>query len=142
MGTLFRSATSFMQLLIDPNEFLVIQDRMFASFNNINTDLLWVSLLTVAGVFVYFLRFADYLDVLALGRDHAVNLGVDYDRVVSRLFVIVAALVSIATALVDRSRSWVSSSPMSPTSSCPRTATGWCRRRRVVAVAMLRGQGG
>lgn len=100
MGTLFRSATSFMQMLIDPNEFLVIQDRMFAGFNNINTDLLWVSMVTVAAVLLYFLPFAKYLDVLALGRDHAVNLGVDYDYVVSRLFIIVAALVSIATALV------------------------------------------
>ncbi len=100
MGTLFRSATSFMQMLIDPNEFLVIQDRMFAGFNNINTDLLWVSMVTVAVVLLYFLRFARFLDVLALGRDHAVNLGVDYDYVVSRLFIIVAALVSVATALV------------------------------------------
>lgn len=100
MGTFFRSATSFMQMLIDPNEFLVIQDRMFAGFNNIKTELLWISLLTVALVFLYFLRFAKFLDVLALGRDHAINLGVDYDYVVSRLFVIVAALVSISTALV------------------------------------------
>lgn len=100
MGTFFRSATSFMQMLIDPNEFLVIQDRMFAGFNNINTDLLSISLVTVAAVFLYFLRYAKFLDVLALGREHAINLGVDYDTVVSRLFVIVAALVSIATALV------------------------------------------
>lgn len=100
LGTFFRSATSFMQMLIDPNEFLVIQDRMFASFNNVKTNLLFIALLTVAAVMLYFLRFAKYLDVLALGRDHAINLGVEYDAIVSRLFVIVAALVSIATALV------------------------------------------
>lgn len=99
-GLVARSVTTFMQMLIDPNEFLVIQDRMFASFNNVKTNLLFIALLTVAAVMLYFLRFAKYLDVLALGRDHAINLGVEYDAIVSRLFVIVAALVSIATALV------------------------------------------
>lgn len=38
-GTLFGSLSSFMQMLIDPNEFQVVQDKMFASFNNVNTDL-------------------------------------------------------------------------------------------------------
>ncbi|MCG0056936.1 iron chelate uptake ABC transporter family permease subunit, partial [Escherichia coli] len=42
-GTLFSSLSSFMQMLIDPNEFQVVQDKMFASFNNINTDLLWLA---------------------------------------------------------------------------------------------------
>lgn len=32
-GILFRSITGFLQRIIDPNEFLVLQDRMFASFN-------------------------------------------------------------------------------------------------------------
>ena len=32
-GLLFRSLSSFVVRLIDPNEFLVLQDRMFANFN-------------------------------------------------------------------------------------------------------------
>lgn len=40
LGTFFESFSSFMQVLIDPNEFQIVQDRMFASFNNINTDVL------------------------------------------------------------------------------------------------------
>ena len=31
-GLLFRSLSSFVIRLIDPNEFLVLQDRMFANF--------------------------------------------------------------------------------------------------------------
>ncbi len=99
-GTFFSSVTSFLQKLIDPNEFLVIQDKMFASFNNVNSDLLWLSIIGVLLVALYFAKFTKYLDVLALGRDHAVNLGVSYEYVVKRMLIVVAVLISISTALV------------------------------------------
>jgi iron complex transport system permease protein len=99
-GTLFGSMSSFLQVLIDPNEFQIVQDRMFASFNNVNTDLLLAAILITAAIAVYFMKFSHFLDVLSLGREHAVNLGIDYDGVVRRLLIIIAILVSIATALV------------------------------------------
>lgn len=99
-GTLFQSATTFMQVLIDPNEFLVVSDRMFASFNNINSDLLLTSSIGLLLVFLYFIKFYKYLDVLSLGREQSINLGIDYDYVVKRLLIIVAILTSISTALV------------------------------------------
>src|SRR5699024_54082 len=46
------------------------------------------------------IRFYKYLDVLALGKDHATNLGIPYDYVVKRLLIIVAILISISTALI------------------------------------------
>lgn len=100
LGTFFNSFTSFMQVLIDPNEFMIAQDQMFASINNVNTDLVYLSIILIFLVFLYFLRFYRYLDVLALGKDVAINLGVPYDYVVKRLLVIVAILTSIATALI------------------------------------------
>lgn len=99
-GTLFNSLASFLQVLIDPNEFMILQDRMFASFNNVNTDLLVISCVLVIGIILYLRPFLKYLDVLSLGRDDAINLGVDYDYVVKRLLIVIAILVSIATALV------------------------------------------
>ncbi|QRG67588.1 iron chelate uptake ABC transporter family permease subunit [Brevibacillus choshinensis] len=99
-GTLFNSLSTFLQLLIDPNEFLRVQDKMFASFNNVNTDLLIISFVLVIAVGIYFWRYVKYLDVLSLGRDQAINLGVNYDFVVKRFLIIIAILVSIATALV------------------------------------------
>lgn len=98
-GTLFNSLTSFMQVLIDPNEFLIVQDRMFASINNVNTDLLYLSIAVMLLAGLYSLKYFKYLDVLALGREHAINLGIDYDHVVKRLLIIVAVFVSISTAL-------------------------------------------
>jgi iron complex transport system permease protein len=99
-GVFFSSVTSFMQKLIDPNEFLIVQDRMFASFNNINTSILMLAFVVIGLTCAYLSRFAKYLDVLALGKEHSVNLGVPYDRVVQRLLIIVAVLVSVSTALV------------------------------------------
>ncbi|KPC73974.1 iron ABC transporter permease [Thermoactinomyces vulgaris] len=99
-GTLFNSLSSFMQVLIDPNEFLIVQDKMFASFNNIHTDLLIITFVALLLISIYASRYLKYLDVLSLGKEQAVNLGVDYDFIVKRLLVLVAVLVSISTALV------------------------------------------
>lgn len=100
LGTFFGSLTSFMQVLIDPNEFMVAQDRMFASINNVNTDLVYLSVGIIVLVVIYFIRFYKYMDVIALGKDNAINLGVPYDRVVLHVLVMVAILISVATALI------------------------------------------
>ncbi|API92898.1 MULTISPECIES: iron chelate uptake ABC transporter family permease subunit [unclassified Virgibacillus] len=100
LGTFFSSITSFMQVLIDPNEFMVAQDRMFASINNVNTDLVYISIGIFVLLIVYLLRYYKYLDVLGLGKDNAINLGVPYGKVVKHLLVIVAVFISMATALV------------------------------------------
>lgn len=99
-GTFFSSITDFMQVLIDPNEFMIVQDRMFASFNNVNTDLLKISIVLIGLTTIYLMRFFKYLDVLSLGREHAINLGVEFDYVVKRLLIVIAIFISISTALV------------------------------------------
>ncbi|MFO7343113.1 MAG: iron chelate uptake ABC transporter family permease subunit [Bacillaceae bacterium] len=99
VGTFFESFSSFMQVLIDPNEFQIVQDRMFASFNNLNIDVLYLASALFAAAALFFVRDLKYLDVMALGRDHAINLGVDFDAAARRFMVIVAVLTSISTAL-------------------------------------------
>lgn len=100
MGILFRSMTSFAMRMIDPNEFATLQDRMFANFNTIHTQLLWPSLALLVLGALYFWRQRHVLDVLALGRDAAVNLGINYQPQVLRLMVVMCAMVAISTALV------------------------------------------
>ncbi|WP_462413082.1 iron chelate uptake ABC transporter family permease subunit [Neobacillus sp. Marseille-QA0830] len=100
VGTFFSSFSTFFQVLIDPNEFQIVQDRMFASFNNINADLVWLALIIVGAVIIYAWRFVKYLDVLSLGRETAINLGVPYDSVVKQMLIITAIFISISTALV------------------------------------------
>ncbi|KAB2328479.1 iron chelate uptake ABC transporter family permease subunit [Cytobacillus depressus] len=100
VGTFFLSISTFLQVLIDPNEFMRVQDRMFASFNNVNADLVWIALAIIVIAIAIGWRSMNYLDVLSLGRDHAINLGVPYDLIVKRMLVLVAILISVATALV------------------------------------------
>ncbi|MFB1051214.1 iron chelate uptake ABC transporter family permease subunit [Paraliobacillus sp. JSM ZJ581] len=99
-GTFFSSLSSFMQVLIDPNEFLIVQNKMFASFNNMNTDIIPFAIVIIALTFIYFMRFLPYLDVMSLGKSHAINLGVSYEYMVKRLLIVIAIWISVATALV------------------------------------------
>ncbi|SDC16915.1 iron complex transport system permease protein [Terribacillus halophilus] len=100
LGTFFSSLSSFMQMIIDPNEFLLIQDSMFASFTDVNTDLLLVSAVIIIALCIYIFRYRHYFDVMSIGRDHAVNLGVPYEKIVKRMFLVIAVLVAVSTALV------------------------------------------
>lgn len=99
-GTFFQSLTTFMEVLIDPNEFQIAQDIGFASFNRINTNILWLALGILLVTIGYAYRYIHYLDVLALGREQAINLGVPYPSLTRKLLIIVAILTSVSTALV------------------------------------------
>lgn len=100
LGVLFRSLSSFLQRVIDPNEFAFLQDRFFASFNNPHQGLLLISAIAVLAASALGLRALRSWDVLTLGREVAVGLGVAHRREVTRILVIVAVLVSVSTALV------------------------------------------
>lgn len=99
-GLLFRSLSSFVMRLIDPNEFMVLQDRMFASFNAIQTGLLWVAAVAIGLASVAAWRLRRRYDVLMLGREIALNLGIDYRRTVMFTLALIAVMVSVSTALV------------------------------------------
>ncbi|WP_367912478.1 iron chelate uptake ABC transporter family permease subunit [Bacillus pumilus] len=99
-GTLFKSLSSFMEMLIDPNEYQVVQDKSFASFNHMNTDILLIASVLFAALCLYIWTFRSKLDVMSLGKEHAVNLGIGYDSITKKMLIVIAVLVSIATALV------------------------------------------
>jgi len=100
LGFLFHSLSSFMQLIIDPNDFFIIQGKMFASFSNINQDLLGYSAVILVITLMAGFGVTKYLDVISLGRDQAISLGMNYQRMVQIFLVIIAILVSISTALI------------------------------------------
>jgi iron complex transport system permease protein len=100
MGGLFTSVTLLVSRLIDPNEFLTLQDLLFASFNSVDRQLLALSAGVVGVVVLAVWRLLPRLDVVALGRDTALSLGVEHRRVVNQALLAVAVLVAVATALV------------------------------------------
>lgn len=100
IGTIFSSLTALLTRLIDPNEFMTLQDLLFANFSSVNQDLLLVSgglLLLTAAATRPLLR---QLDAAALGREYAINLGVEHRRLVRQCLLAIAVLVSVSTALV------------------------------------------
>ncbi len=99
-ATLFRSIAGLLQRLIDPSEFQILQNLMFASFTTVDEDLVWLTAAVVAVVSVLVIRRLRVYDVLALGAGPATNLGVDHRRETTRVLTLVAVLVSVSTALV------------------------------------------
>ncbi|WP_347058630.1 iron chelate uptake ABC transporter family permease subunit [Blastococcus sp. HT6-30] len=100
LGAMFSSLTLLVSRLIDPNEFLTLQDLLFASFNTVDQQLLALSAVVVGAVVLGVYRLLPRLDVVALGRDTALGLGVEHRRVVNLALLAVAVLVAVATALV------------------------------------------
>ena len=100
LGALFRSLTSFMERIIDPNEFVVLQERLFANFSAVRGELLLPASLAVAAALLGVSRLLPRLDVLLLGREAAIGLGVEHRLSVFQVLVLVAILVSVSTALV------------------------------------------
>ena len=89
-----------MQMVIDPNEYLILQSKLFASFNNVNVDILFLSIILVLLMIPFVWDDIKYYDVMSLGKDQAINLGVDYDKIMKKSFVIIAILIAISTSLV------------------------------------------
>lgn len=100
LGILFRSLSEFAGRIISPNEYLFLQDRFFATFNNPDLTLLSVSVLCTLAVSALAWRMLPDFDVLRLGREASIGLGVNHRRTVGIIFCIAAVLVSISTALV------------------------------------------
>ncbi|CEQ09313.1 ABC transporter iron-family permease [[Clostridium] sordellii] len=99
-GTLFKSLSTFMQVVIDPNEYAALQNNLYASFGNVNTNILFIAGIIIIALVPFIYDDIKSLDIISLGKEHAINLGVNYDKVVKKMIIVVAILVSVSTALV------------------------------------------
>lgn len=100
LGQLFSNISSFFIMLMDPNEFAAVQDNMFASFNNVKVELVYLCtpLLLLVSAALFHLRRK--LDVFWLDRDNATSLGLDVQRVTRQVLMLSAILIAISTALI------------------------------------------
>ncbi|MCE4052662.1 iron chelate uptake ABC transporter family permease subunit [Pseudomonas sp. Au-Pse12] len=92
--------TQFVQLKVSPGEFSVLLGYSQASFNRVQPQQLLYSGLLVTAVCLVGLKTLPTLDVLSLGRDQAISLGVDYRRSVRLHLALIAALVAVSTSLL------------------------------------------
>jgi iron complex transport system permease protein len=100
LSSFFGSIQSTLTRVMDPNEYDTLLASLVASFSNINSEVI-VFAFIVLGVVVFVLRRElAMLDVITLGKDQAINLGVDYDRCVRKLLLGVTLFIAVATAMV------------------------------------------
>ncbi|HJG66592.1 MAG TPA: iron chelate uptake ABC transporter family permease subunit, partial [Staphylococcus ureilyticus] len=100
LGTFFRSITGFLELIINPEDFLAVQSSMFANFDASNSKLVMLCGVILMILILITVIAIPYLDVLLLGKDQAINLGLSYKMITRLLLILVAILVSISTSLV------------------------------------------
>ena len=99
-GTLFRSLSYMVARMINPDEFVTVQANSYASFTAVNVNLLITSVALSVATFIYVWRQRFALDVLLLGRNCAISLGVPYHKLSLGILMTISLLVSMATALV------------------------------------------
>ncbi|WP_406870518.1 iron chelate uptake ABC transporter family permease subunit [Thioclava sp. 'Guangxiensis'] len=100
LGTLFRAGAGLVGRLLDPNAYATVQSVTFANFSRAQTDVLTLAALITALACAIAWWLGPRLDVLGLGRDRAIALGLGHGRVVIGALVLIAVLVSVSTALV------------------------------------------
>ena len=100
LSSFFGSIQSTMIRVMDPNEYDTLLTTLVADFNNVNSEVIVFSLVLLAALVIFLWKDLKLLDVITLGKDQAINLGVDYDRTVRRLLLGVVLCIAIATAMV------------------------------------------
>ncbi|MVX59135.1 iron chelate uptake ABC transporter family permease subunit [Streptococcus danieliae] len=100
LGTLFRSLSIFLQVLLDPNEFDQLQAKLLPSFQRINLPVLGLAAVLIVLASIYLLKKASLLDLLALDLETAGLLGVQTQLVQKQVLWAVVLLVASSTALV------------------------------------------
>ena len=100
LTSLFGSIQTTLTRMMDPNEYETLLTTLVASFDNVNTSIVLVSILVLLLLVGICWKDLKLLNVLSLTREQAINLGVDYDRSIRRLLLGVTCCISVATALV------------------------------------------
>lgn len=94
------SVSTFMQRMLTPSEFDVLTARLFGSVNNADPAYYPLAVPLVVVTVVLLAWNAQRLNVLALGRDVSVNLGVQHKKHAVFTLVLVSVLMAVSTALV------------------------------------------
>lgn len=100
LSTFFSSMQNSLTRIMDPNEYDALLNTLTASFTNVNAACIIPGALLLAAIAWWLRKDLAILDVISLGREQAVSLGVDYERALRRLMVGVALYIAVATALV------------------------------------------
>ncbi len=99
---LLRNASTFLQVLMDPNEFDKLQSSLYPSFQKMNAQplLIFGALVLFGLLMIVFFKLRHKLDALHLGVEGAKMLGINTKRLSNVVIVIVIIMTSLSTILV------------------------------------------
>ena len=101
LTSFFSSIQTTLTRVMDPNEYdSLLVHPGGQTLSNVNSEIIVFALVLLAGLIFVLRRDLALLDVLTLGKDQAINLGVDYDRSIRRLLLGVTLCIAVATAMV------------------------------------------
>lgn len=100
MTTFFTSIQTTIVRTMDPNDYDALLLTLVASFSNVNSEVIILSIVLCVALTFFFRKELKLLNVISLGRENAISLGVDYERTLKYMLLYVTLLIAIATALV------------------------------------------
>ncbi len=100
LSSLFGSVQSAMIRVMDPNEYDALLGKLVADFNNVNGEIILFAIIMLFALAFMLRKELGLLDVITMGRNQAINLGVDYDNAIRKLLFGVVLCMAIATATI------------------------------------------
>lgn len=100
LSSFFGSIQTTLTRVMDPNEYDALLATLVASFEQVNSEIILFSLIVLVVIVFVLRKDLALLDVITLGKEQAINLGVDYDNCIRRLLLGVTLFIAVATAMV------------------------------------------
>jgi iron complex transport system permease protein len=100
ISSLASSVSNVIQAMMSDDEFYSVQAITNVSITNINGALVYGVIPVMLVTIILLFRPHKTYDVMALGEEHATNLGVTYARTSKYILILVALAVAVSTALV------------------------------------------
>ncbi len=100
ISTLASNISNFIQVFMDPENFQSITAMTTVSLNNIKENLVLISIPIMILTIFLFAKEQRYYDVMILGENQAIGLGVDFHKKTKHTLIYIAIAVSVSTALI------------------------------------------
>lgn len=100
IGAGLGSVSSFMQRMLTPSEFDILTARLFGSVSNADASYFPIAIPLVIVASAFLIGSSKRLNVVALGRDTTMNLGINHRREVMKTLFFVSILIAVSTALI------------------------------------------
>jgi iron complex transport system permease protein len=100
LSGILRSGAGYIQVIMDAEDFSRVRAATSVTVNNMNTDIIAVVLPVMAVIAAALLSRHRVYDVMSLGAEQARSLGVPYEREANVSLLLIAAGMSVATALI------------------------------------------